>query len=301
MKKVSIDHININDKRFCITYPLDDNVLHSSIKAVGIIQPILLLEASPFLVIAGFKRIAIARQLGLYEIPCITVDIGEHKALLFAIHDNVRRGLNLVEKAHAIERMLHFGFTSSEMYATLVTLGLQPHEKVMKTLVALASAEDSLKSFVVLHSFPMKIVDYLMRFEAGERSSIIGILSQIHCTESSTREILEILSLLKVRQGNLPIEGLHFANSQELMRHLKETAYPVLTLLHGKLRGIKQASALPPNIDIKVDPFFEKEYIDIGIRARNTDDIKQALEKICKLVNDGIIGSIFDLTKGNLH
>ena len=85
------------------------------------------------------------------------------------------------------------------------------------------------------------------------------------------------------------------------MKQLKKMAYPILTSLHEQLKDLRQASALPPNIDIKVDPFFEKEYIDIGIRAKNREDICQALEKLRRLTDDGILGRIFDLTKGNLR
>jgi len=301
MNKAPIDHINVCDRRFCITYPLDDAALYTSVQKIGIIQPVMLLNTSPFIVVTGFKRLAIVQHLGLKEIPYIPVDISEREALLYAIHDNIQRGLNLVEKAHALERMLHIGFTSAEVYDTMKIIGLQPHEKILKTLIALASAEDSFKHFIVTHNLSMKIVDYLMRFDVNERSSIIGLLSSFHITESTIREILEILNLLKIKQDKLPFERLNPASGQELMKQLKEMAYPILTALHEELLGIRQASALPPNIDIKVDPFFEKEYIDIGIRAKNKDDVYQAIEKLRRLVDDGIIGSIFDLTKGNLR
>jgi hypothetical protein len=300
MNKVPIDHINVCDRRFCITYPLDDAALYTSVQKIGIIQPVILLNTSPFIVVTGFKRLAIVQQLGLKEIPYIPVDISEREALLYAIHDNIQRGLNLVEKAHALERMLHIGFTSAEVHDTMKIIGLQPHEKILTTLIALASTEDSFKHFMVTHNLSMKIVDYLMRFDVNERSSIIGLLSSFHITESTIREILEILNLLKIKQDRLPFERLNPASGQELMKQLKEMAYPILTALHRELQGIRQASALPPNIDIKVDPFFEKEYIDIGIRAKNKDDVCQAIEKLRRLADDGIIGSIFDLTKGNL-
>jgi hypothetical protein len=140
-----------------------------------------------------------------------------------------------------------------------------------------------------------------MRFEAHERSSILNLLSSIHVTESTIREILEILNLLRVKQGNLSLENLRPDNTNELIKQLKEFAYPIITSLQEQLRKIRHAAALPPNIDIKVDPFFEKEYIDIGIRVRSADDVCQALEKLRRLVDDGILGSIFDLTKGNLR
>jgi len=301
MIKTPIDHINIHDKRFCITYPLDDAALYTSIQKMGIIQPVMLLNTSPFIPVTGFKRLEIACQLGLKEIPSITVDITEQEAILFAIHDNIQRSLNLIEKAHAIERMLHIGFSSTEINETMKILGLQPHEKVIKTLVAIASAEDSLKHFMVMHNLSMKIVNYLMRFEVNERASIIDLLSSVHVTESTIREILEIMNLLKIKQDKLPFDTLNPASGQELMRQLKAMTYPILTSLHQQLQVLRQASALPPNIDIKVDPFFEKEYIDIGIRARNQEDINQALKILRRLNDDGILGRILDLTKGNLR
>jgi len=301
MIKTPIDHINIHDKRFCITYPLDDVTLYTSIQKMGIIQPVILLNTSPFIAVTGFKRLEIARQLGLKEIPAIAIDITEQEALLFAIHDNIQRGLNLIEKAHAIERMLHIGFSSTEINETMKILGLQPHEKVLKTLIAIASAEEPLKRFMVVHNLSMKIISYLMRFEVEERTSIIDLLSSVHVTESTIREILELMNLLKIKQNKLPFETLNPASGQELVRQLKAITYPILTSLHQQLQELRQASALPPNIDIKVDPFFEKEYIDIGIRARNQEDINQALKILRRLNDDGILGRIFDLTKGNLR
>jgi hypothetical protein len=154
---------------------------------------------------------------------------------------------------------------------------------------------------MVMHNLSMKIISYLMRFEVEERTSIIDLLSSVHVTESTIREILEIMSLLTIKQNKLPFETLNPASGQELVRQLKGMAYPILTSLHQQLQDLQQASALPPNIDIKVDPFFEKEYIDIGIRARNQEDIYQALEKLRRLNDDGILGRILDLTKGNLR
>lgn len=302
MNTLSIDHINANDQRFCITYPLEDALLYRSIQRIGIVQPVILLDASPFIVVTGFKRIEIAHKLGLKEIPYVAADITEREALLFAIHDNLQRGFNLIEKAHALERMLYIGFSREETFDMLNILGMNPHEKILKMLISLASVEDSLKHFIVSRNLSLKNVGYLMRFEVSERTSIIDLLSSLHVSESSIREILEILSLLKLKHDKLPFTKFPPAsNSQDLIKNLKAIGYPILTSLHKQLQDIRHALALPPNIDIKVDPFFEKEYIDIGIRAKNKEDINQALEKLHRLTDDGILGRIFDLTKGNFR
>lgn len=301
MKRMPVDHINILDRRFSITYPLHDATLYASVQKVGVIQPLLLLQGSARVLISGFRRLAVARQLGLREIPCISVDISDQQALLFAIHDNLQRGLNLVEKAHAFERMLSLGLSSSEIADVFALLGLHPHDKIRNILLALASSGDAVKDFIVRRALPMKIVDYLMRFDGNERSSIVHLLLSAQGTESTVRQILEGLLLLKIREGRVPFERITAATGEELVSQINKMTHPALTALRSDLHAMRQRSALPPNMDIRVDPFFEKEYIDIGIRAKTTGDIEGAIEKLHRLVQDGTIGSILDLTKGHIR
>jgi hypothetical protein len=61
---------------------------------------------------------------------------------------------------------------------------------------------------------------------------------------------------------------------------------------------VKQRCALPPNIDIKVDPFFEKEYIDILLKIKSENDVKASIEKLRTILEDGYIRSILELTQG---
>ena len=162
METIPIDQINIHDRRFCISYPLYDEVLFSSIKRLGIIQPIILLNSSPFLIITGFKRLESAIKLGYTKIPCTIADVSEKEALLYSIHDNIKRGLNIVEKAYSIEKMLHMGFGTPEIYETMTILGLEPHEKVLKNLIAIAYAEKPLKDFIITRGFSMKNIETLL-------------------------------------------------------------------------------------------------------------------------------------------
>ena len=123
-------------------------MLLSSIKKVGIIQPVVLLEGPPFSVVTGFRRIEAAKKLGLKEVPAVTVKLSEKEGLLFAIHDNIHRGLNIIEKAHALEKMVSMGFPESEIYEVMALFSLGPHEKVLAHLLSIARAEEPLKHFI---------------------------------------------------------------------------------------------------------------------------------------------------------
>ena len=299
MQTIHLDLIDINDRRFCVSYPMYDEGLISSIKKVGIIQPVMLLNMTPYIVITGFRRIASATQLGLADIPCVILDISEKEALLRSIHDNIKRGLNIIEKANSIERMLHMGFSSNEIYETAALLSINPHEKVIERLIAIANAENAFKDFVIKKGLSMKSVESMMRFDTDERAHIIDILAPIHTTESLTREILEILNIIKIRTDNIDFDTITgITKADELKMRLKKLASPILTSLEDRLKEIKLRCSLPPDIDIKVDPFFEKEYIDILIRAKTDEDIRDAIEKLENILDNGYAGSIFELIKG---
>ena len=131
---IPLRKINIRDKRFRISYPSADEMLLSSIRKVGIIQPVVLLEGPPFSIVTGFRRVEAAKKLGLKEVPAVTVKLSEKEGLLFAIHDNLHRGLNIIEKAHALEKMVSMGFSESEIYEVMALFSLGPHEKVLAHL-----------------------------------------------------------------------------------------------------------------------------------------------------------------------
>jgi hypothetical protein len=299
MKTIPLNDININDRRFCISYPLEDKTLTGSIREIGIVQPVLLLDASPLIIITGFKRIASAQKLGFAEVPAIIKKIRADEALLLSIHDNLGRGLNTVEKAYALEKMVGAGFPLQMTFGIMVLLSLEPHEKVLNHFVAIANAGEPLKDLIVRHALSMKNIEYLLGFDAQERNDIISLVSPLHLTGSLLREILEMLVLIRIRKGSISLRGLRAArDGRELKARLKKKNYPILSSMEKDLFSIKQRCALPPNIDIKVDPFFEKEYIDILLKIKNEDDARSSIEKLKEILEDGHIRSILELTQG---
>ncbi len=299
---IPLRKINASDKRFSISYPPVDELLLSSIKKVGIIQPVVLLDGHPFTVVTGFKRIEAAKKLGLKEVPAVTVMLSEKEALLFAIHDNLHRGLNMIEKAHALKKMVSMGFPESEIHEVMVLFSLGPHEKVLAHFLAIARAEEPLKHFIFANALSMKNIEYMLWFEKVERKKIMTALASTRLTESYLREIFEMLHLMKIKKGRFVNGILKYAgNAQELRTRLKKITHPRLSSLEKKLEEIRKASALPPALDIRVDPFFEKEYIDITIRARSEEKTRELLEKLGEVLQKGHIRSILELTKGRVR
>jgi ParB family chromosome partitioning protein len=99
--------------------------LTRSIKANGIIQPILVRKAGTgYRIIAGERRWRAAQRAGLLKVPVVVRDVaeGSHKELLeLALIENIQReDLNPVEEAGAYQRLADEFHLTQEQIATAV-------------------------------------------------------------------------------------------------------------------------------------------------------------------------------------
>lgn len=299
MQTISLNKVNVYDRTYCISYPLEDDLLLASIRQFGILTPLCLLPGQPPTVITGFKRIEAARKIGIEEIPCTFIEASERRALLTSINDNVKRPLNTVEKACCVQKMSILDFSTDEIYEVMKLVGLPARKKVISAALAVAALEGPVRDFIVKWRLPINVVDQLLAFDPEERTCVIRITDPLNLTVSHLRELLQLMALLKVKKGCVDFHDFELSEDMyELKRRLRKAVQPLLFSFEEKLRKIKASSALPPTIQIHVDPVFEKEQIDIRIQARNPFEVEDALAKLSRLLKEGLFRSIFELTHG---
>ena len=94
------------------------NALADSIRAQGIVQPILVREVTGgFEIIAGERRWRAAQIAGLSEVPVIVRNIPDQAAMAVALIENIQReDLNPLEEAAGLKRLQEeFGLTHDEI------------------------------------------------------------------------------------------------------------------------------------------------------------------------------------------
>ena len=85
------------------------NELAASIKAQGVMQPILVrpVDANRFEIIAGERRWRAAQRAGLTDMPALVREVPDQAALALALIENIQReDLNPLEQAHGIKRLI---------------------------------------------------------------------------------------------------------------------------------------------------------------------------------------------------
>jgi len=299
MQRIDTDKVNAGDTTYCISYPLDDDLLLSSIMRSGILMPIALLSSENPVPVTGFKRVAAARKLGIREIPCVFLDVDERQALLTAILDNLKRPLNTIEKARCIERMAAYAFPTSQIVEMMKLIGLPARERTIETASAAVMMDEKTKALIVRCGLPMTAIEQLVWFGPEDCGRLVDIIDTLDVTVSSFREIMQLAMIIKARKGDIDFRRLTGASTMSgLKRRLKTISNPLLTEMESALDRLLKSCALPPTVKLHVDPYFERDWIDISVRARNADEMGNALRKLEHLVDQGTFGSIFDLTHG---
>ena len=119
--EVDIDQLNPN-----LYQPRQDfdqgkmDELKESIKAHGIIQPIIVRESTQgYEVVAGERRLKAAKELGMKKIPVIIRQFNNLKTFEVALVENIQReDLNPIEQAFAFKRLVEeFQLTHQELAA----------------------------------------------------------------------------------------------------------------------------------------------------------------------------------------
>lgn len=92
---------------------IDD--LAASMREIGLIQPIIVQEipGGGFQIVAGHRRHAAARKLGLTKVPCVVRRdmLPDEELVAMLVENGQRAGLDPIEEAHAFEAMKAQGHT----------------------------------------------------------------------------------------------------------------------------------------------------------------------------------------------
>ena len=97
--------------------------LSASIKAQGVIQPIVVRELSPgrYEIVAGERRWRASQLAGLSEVPVVLRELDDRTVIAMALIENIQReDLNPLEEAQALQRLIdEFALTHAEAAAAV--------------------------------------------------------------------------------------------------------------------------------------------------------------------------------------
>jgi hypothetical protein len=302
LDQVNLTEIDRSDELFSMNFESDLGRLRASVKQIGVLEPIWLREkGEQFQIVSGFRRFDVAHSLGKRKIRALIWkegDIDDRLAFEMSLHENVlTRGLNLVEKALVLEKLINrFSVSRHEAVQTgLPLLNMEPNESVLASLLPINRFSLDIKRYVLSHGVSLANVRRLTRFSREEQESICCFLSRLRVGENVLKEILTFLREISYRDGTKINDLLSSRRIQTVLSDcrlsepqkvqgirgvLREKRYPRLSELKQRFRSWREGIKLPPRVVITPPPFFEGDRFKIEIDFESGEEYKAILEEL---------------------
>ncbi len=203
--------------------------LAESIKAQGIMQPILVRPIAPekFEIIAGERRWRAAQLAGLTEVPVLVREIADEAALAMALIENIQReDLNPLEEANGIQRLIdEFAMT---------------HQAAAD---AVGRSRSAVTNLLRLQTLSAKVQEMLMqnRLDMGHARALLGLsgAKQLVAAEQIAQQKLSVREAENMvkRLSATPSKKLAKSTSSDVTRlqeELSETLGAVVKIQTAK-------------------------------------------------------------------
>ena len=294
LKTIQLEEIDIDDETYRISEDLDSESVLESLKEIGQLNPVILLDQVPLkIIVCGFRRMRALRKLNKSLVLAKILSEDSHNKLSrfeLSLWDNLsHRQLDSLEKARLLYKLRNVCNISEDTLVEtyLPLLGLAPRESILKLYIKLEEIHPALRGCLIEEQLTLSSVDRIASMPYPVQNRISVLMGRIRLSASLQRKVLDILEELSVVSGetmDAPLEnpavksflddsGLTPSQKGEkLYEILYKRKYPELSKALDRFQAGKKALALPGSIQITPHPFFENEDLQIETfwGSRNT-------------------------------
>jgi ParB family chromosome partitioning protein len=304
---IPLEQIDLLDETFSVNYMPDLQRLRSSIKEVGMIQPVLLRERGRgYQIVSGFRRISVMKELGNSETESRVVgekEMDEFQLFSLSLQENLTtRGFNAVEKAIGLEKLIHrFHILPEKVIKTFLPIfSLEPDEKILNTYLSLARMEDEIKRYVLKEEVSRTNIRRIGSLTPDDRMAMLSLISQLKLGENRLREIFTLLEEISRRNQRTLREIVARPEIQAILSQKEltpsqrtEFVKKVLTVLrYPKMEQMEKAFekrrrdlSLPSNLSIHHPSFFEGRGLRVEFHIETMEEYRSILNSLSNLAD----------------
>ena len=304
---IPLQQIDLSDETFSVNYLPDLQRLRSSIEQIGITQPVLLRKRlGGYQIICGFRRISVMKELEKSEIESKVLEekeMDEFHLFFLSLQENLTtRGFNAVEKAIALEKLIHlFQIHPDTVIHTFLPLfSLEPNEKILNTYLSLAQMEDEIKTYVLREKVSRSNIRKLSILTSDDRMAVLSLISSLKLGENRLREVLTLLEEISRRnqcrareivrrpeiQAILSQKELTPSQKTERVKKVLMTLrYPKMHQLEEVFEKKKKNLNLPSNLSLHHPPFFEGRGLRAEFQFETMEEYRSILSHLSDLAD----------------
>jgi len=204
--------------------------LSDSIKAQGIIQPIVLrpIANDRYEIIAGERRWRAAQLAGLAKVPAVIRTVDDDSALAMSLIENIQReNLNPLEEATALQRLIDdFQFTHQE-----VADAVGKSRSAVTNTLRLTQLSPPVAEMLVAGDLEMGHARALLTLEAKEQ---VVVAKQVVASGLNVRQTEELIRAARKVAVNGPVKPAQDADTKRLEQSLGQTLGQPVQIKHSR-------------------------------------------------------------------
>jgi len=204
--------------------------LSDSIKAQGIIQPIVLrpIANDRYEIIAGERRWRAAQLAGLAKVPAVIRTVDDDSALAMSLIENIQReDLNPLEEATALQRLIDdFQFTHQE-----VADAVGKSRSAVTNTLRLTQLSPPVAEMLVAGDLEMGHARALLTLEAKEQ---VVVAKQVVVRGLNVRQTEELIRAARKVAVDGPVKPAQDADTKRLEQNLGQTLGQPVQIKHSR-------------------------------------------------------------------
>jgi hypothetical protein len=308
-----LDDIDLRDERFRISYHFDLEKLLLSIKRIGLVSPLVVVERkhSKYVLVSGWKRIYACRQLSLTCIPVFVLDEKEDsRVFLFSLYENLAiRTFNLLEKAEIVYKLNgHIDDEKKIVRQFFPILGIPATLAYFDIFCDIARFDPAWKKIIFEKKIPLSSLQLLVEYSPEERERLLPLILPMNLNK--LRQFLEDLFDLSKKTGDSPHSILSAPKIQSMLHNDKLSAlqradkirsllrtkrYPTISSWKKSFDAAIKKAELSKDVTFDSNSFFEDGEFGVTFSFRDKKAFQKRLAKLQDLLADEDLFSLFNL------
>ncbi len=299
-KEIPLNRIDADDDTFLVSHPRSDETLHRSIKRVGLINPLSLRsrEGGKLQVIAGFRRLAACLEMGIEKVSAFIYPetLEPLAAFRIAVHDNLNRGYNLLEKSSILDKLVNLFHVPVEevLHEYMPMLGLNPSRNLLRDYLSMKNLTLEMKHYIYETGVSLSSAARIASFGGKDQEALLKLIHPLRPGFGKLREILTHADEIAAREGlsiaEILCKGeLTAVNDSDAPRtvklemvrsELKRMRYPALSSTENSVKELMKSLGLPMGLSLHLPPYLEGDTVSAELRFKSADELEALAKKI---------------------
>lgn len=313
---IDIDKVDRSDRTWAVSWPGErvDDALLESVRRLGVVYPLWVLESgSGLVVVDGFRRLAAATGAGVERLPVVRLSAELPAAEIFLARCCDLAGRLSVAEASRLAAKLRERFDVSEDTLAekfLPLWGVGGSKTILKRLRELDRLQEPVARWCAENGVGLREAALWAAFpREGQRAMLVVVRSfkpggnllrgylelagEIALRESVTVE--QVLSDQRIRKLLLDPQAAASGGRETVHRALLERRYPELNSLEARLKALSAELDLDGTIKLEPPRLFEGERYKASFEFGSTAELERTAQRLLAAARSGQAGGLFRL------